>query len=466
MFIPIGDNNPRERTPYVNYGLLGLNILVFLFHHLRSTDEFIEITNTYALVPAAWTPLTLVTSIFLHADFWHLAGNMLFLWIFGDNVEDILGRVRYLIFYLACGFLATFAHMAAPGDPNIPILGASGAISGVIGAYVIFFPHCRIKLLVWLFIFIQIFLIPAWVFVGVWVALQVYSAAQGQPGVAWFAHLGGIAAGASVAGIARLWFRRHRPHARLRAEIQESSGVEPTRRGPFVPVADDFGMEFIDEDVDRYAVLRLVDESADASGVAEAVSHVTGEPTEAVDRRIAKSRGMIARGIPREQARQLQAQLTTRNVASAMIHDVRSNHPPHPQQVEFVSWNDQLLRLRMGDQIVPVPWSAPFLHVAASVRGTPAVEIFVDRRTAFRIPEGARLVEVDAHRRSESPAVPSDLGRAILKYLGTATADEGIRRLAEGAGWDRLSFSSPVEYDDYLFWIYNLAIERARRQKA
>ena len=116
--------------------------------------------------------------------------------------------------------------------------------------------------------------------------------------------------------------------------------------------------------------------------------------------------------------------------------------------------------------MIPIPWTAPFLYVAASVQGTQLVEIFIDRRTAHRIPAKARLVEVDASQRSESDAGPSDLGRAILKHVGVATADEGIRKLSEGADFDRLSFSNPAEYDDYLFWIYNLSMEQARKRNA
>ena len=481
MFIPFGDDNPRERTPYVNYGLLTINIGVALLLGFRSFGYFVvggelavdPILAEYAVDPSHVTLKTLITSMFLHDGFFHLAGNMLFLWIFGDNVEDTLGHIGYAVFYFACGLIASFAHLASVTEPivevsmgfttaQIPVysLGASGAISGIIGAYVVFFPHNRIKSLLWIFIFIQIIYLPAWIFIGIWVLLQVFQMSQGVGGVAWWAHLGGIFAGVLVAGALRAWWKVHRPIARLKKEIWESSGTERSKRKPFVPVArDDAGIEFIDAAEDKYVVVKLTDDPHGAEAIAAVVSDVTGEPVHEAARRVSATRGMISRGIPRVRAEQIQRELHTRGYATALILDAGANRPPVPQLVEAVSWNESLLRLRMGNQMMPVPWSAPFLYVAAEVEGKARLDLFVNRRTSYRLPDGIRLTKVDSVRRSEEAAVPSDLARSILAHRGSATAGEGIRMMSEGLA---LAFDFRQDYDDYLFWIYNLALSRAQ----
>ena len=149
---------------------------------------------------AGWVPLTLVTGIFLHGGWFHLGSNMLFLWIFGDNVEDRLGHGRYLLFYLLCGVLASLAHFCVYPDSPLPTVGASGAVACVMGAYLLLFPKARIRTLVVVIIFIQIFHLPAWFLIGIWIITQMLSAvtelATAQiAGVAWFAHIGGFVAG-------------------------------------------------------------------------------------------------------------------------------------------------------------------------------------------------------------------------------------------------------------------------------
>src|SRR6185295_9445845 len=146
MFIPIGDDNPAERTPFVNYALIVLNCLAFLVSLGMARDPgFIR----WLMVTGDLHWHTLLTSMFLHAGWGHLLGNMVFLWIFGDNIEDRLGHVAYTIFYLGCGLAASGAHIA--GDPTspIPTLGASGAISGVMGAYLVLYPRAEVKTLIW-----------------------------------------------------------------------------------------------------------------------------------------------------------------------------------------------------------------------------------------------------------------------------------------------------------------------------
>jgi membrane associated rhomboid family serine protease len=197
---PIGDDNSARRTfPAVNYLLIAVNFLMF-FVELDGGGEFV---TSWAFVPARFSAgpagdaPTIFTAMFMHAGWMHLLGNMLYLWIFGDNVEDRLGHVRYLVFYLLCGIAATFAQFAFASGSSIPNLGASGAIAGVLGAYIVMFPQGRVNVLV----LRGVVTMPALVVIGLWIVLQLFSgvgsiAAAGQTGgVAYLAHIGGFVAG-------------------------------------------------------------------------------------------------------------------------------------------------------------------------------------------------------------------------------------------------------------------------------
>jgi membrane associated rhomboid family serine protease len=200
--IPIGDDNSSRRlTPVVTYVLIALNALVF-FLELSSGNAFIE---RWAFVPSRFlaNPLgdfpTLFTSMFMHASWVHLLGNMLYLWIFGDNVEDRLGHATFTVFYLLCGLGATFAQLAISMGSNIPNLGASGAIAGVLGAYLLMFPRSRVNVLMGR----AIVPMPTLVVLGLWILLQIFSSvgtftASSQTeggGVAYMAHIGGFVTG-------------------------------------------------------------------------------------------------------------------------------------------------------------------------------------------------------------------------------------------------------------------------------
>ena len=234
MVFPLyDDNTDRQTTPFVNYAIIGLNIFVFVFlQGLGSNDQF---TYSFSTVPAEIlqghdivtpartveyagqrliipglgpTPvsvyLTLFTSMFMHGGFAHIAGNMLFLWIFGDNIEDRLGHVKYLIFYLLCGVIASLAHVFATGvfantesSLLVPSLGASGAISGVLGGYILLHPKRRVTVILFRFLTD----VPAYVAIGIWFAFQLVSGlgmlggGSQQGGVAYAAHIGGFIAG-------------------------------------------------------------------------------------------------------------------------------------------------------------------------------------------------------------------------------------------------------------------------------
>jgi membrane associated rhomboid family serine protease len=218
--IPVGDINPRRTTPFVNYLLILVNVAVFVWvFYLAPRPKANEIMVTSLLVPNDWMNLkTIFTSMFLHGGELHLLGNMLFLWIAGDNVEDRLGHLPYLVFYLLCGVAGAAAHIVMALGPMssmaaVPTLGASGAISGVLGAYVVFFPRSKIKFMIWLIIFIRYFTLPSWGAIGFWIVSQILLArqqfqgtAQGeQMTIAVFAHLGGFAFGMTWAILVRLF---------------------------------------------------------------------------------------------------------------------------------------------------------------------------------------------------------------------------------------------------------------------
>jgi len=198
--LPIGDDNSARRTvPVVTYALLALNIL-FFFVELSGGDAFIE---KWAFVPSRFLAnpvgdsLTLFTAMFMHAGWLHLGGNMLYLWIFGDNVEDRFGHFKFIIFYLVCGLAATFAQLAFSTGSNVPNLGASGAIAGVLGAYILLFPQGKVRVLQGQ----GVIQVSALIVIGLWIVLQLFSgigsitSAADTGGVAYMAHIGGFVAG-------------------------------------------------------------------------------------------------------------------------------------------------------------------------------------------------------------------------------------------------------------------------------
>lgn len=199
--IPLKDENPTKNFPYVTIFLIISNTLIFLYQISQPVVAF-TIFETYGLIPAQLveTPIrtypTIYSSMFIHSGLSHLAGNMLYLWIFGNNIEDILGKLRFIIFYLVCGTLASMGHIVTDFQSSVPMVGASGAISGILGAYLVLFPFARIKTLVFLGFLITIIRVPAIILLVIWMLIQVFSGMVGDDGgIAWYAHIGGFIAG-------------------------------------------------------------------------------------------------------------------------------------------------------------------------------------------------------------------------------------------------------------------------------
>jgi membrane associated rhomboid family serine protease len=245
---PIRDHNPSGRVPFVTYALIAANVLIFLgyftlFQDNAAISRFFE---QWAMIPAFVTSgqnyETIITSMFLHGGWMHLLGNMLFLWIYGDNMEDEMGHVPFLLFYLLAGVAAGLIHIvSAPGSP-VPTVGASGAIAGVMGGYLLLFPKARVDILIFIIVYVRIFPIPAWIVLMIWFAMQFIGGIGADPdtgGVAYWAHIGGFVAGLLMTiplwlreGGAQFWRRTdgHPPHPEATYPIGKSNIPKVSRK--------------------------------------------------------------------------------------------------------------------------------------------------------------------------------------------------------------------------------------------
>lgn len=222
--IPYKDDNPTATVPYVTVTFIVLNILVF-FYQVLDPGDMRDIVMNYGAIPQGLLTfqsnqpvhplMTVLTSMFMHGGVLHIAGNMLYLWIFGNNIEDKLGHVKFVIFYLMCGTAAVYAHAVSEPASTTPLIGASGAVSGVLGAYLLLFPRAQVYTLIFLGIFIQVIRLPALIVIGFWAIIQFVNGlvARGmeQGGVAWFAHVGGFLFGLAVIKLMRPRKRRKNP---------------------------------------------------------------------------------------------------------------------------------------------------------------------------------------------------------------------------------------------------------------
>ena len=203
MLFPYKDDNPRILVPYVTYCIIGINALIFVLQfNLSISDPSAEKEFIYrfGFIPADFSIITIFSSMFLHGGISHIMGNMWFLWVFGDNVEGVLGHLKYAIFYLMCGLAATISQLLINPNSTIPMVGASGAIAGVLGMYMIRFPHARVHVFAFIIIFFTTFRVPAMFVLGFWFFNQLTNGFGSlgfdtTGGVAWFAHIGGFIAG-------------------------------------------------------------------------------------------------------------------------------------------------------------------------------------------------------------------------------------------------------------------------------
>ena len=223
--IPLKDDNPTSTYSYITVGLIIINILVFIYE-LSWGAHFEHLLGKYGATPILLLNnipapkeypgpfITIFTSMFLHAGFFHVAGNMLYLWIFGNNIEDSMGHIRFIIFYLICGIVAVYTFSLVNPRSTIPMIGASGAVSGVLGAYLILFPRAKVLTLIPFGFYVQMVKVPAIFVLGMWIVLQIINGMLSNRtggGVAWFAHIGGFIAGMALISL----FKRRKIAASL-----------------------------------------------------------------------------------------------------------------------------------------------------------------------------------------------------------------------------------------------------------
>jgi membrane associated rhomboid family serine protease len=250
---PLRDENPTEITPYVTGGLIAANVAVWLLlQHAGSGEAFLESLCAYGaipgeitgrLTPGNWVPLgpaecrigglgagALFSSMFMHGSWIHLIGNMWFLWVFGNNIEDSMGHVRFIVFYLLTGLLASGAHVLSSLDSPVPTVGASGAISGIMGAYLVLYPHVRVHTLVIFVYFARIVTLPAVAMLGLWFVFQLLQgavSASAAAGIAFWAHIGGFVAGVALI---KLFERRKLVAAKLARRRLSRAELPPWER--------------------------------------------------------------------------------------------------------------------------------------------------------------------------------------------------------------------------------------------
>ncbi len=253
IIFPIGDENPTGRKPYVNYALIVINVLVFALFFFR--QDYNQIVMEYGFIPARPTPVTYITSLFLHGGIGHIVGNMLYLYIVGDNVEDKLGHVGYLLFYLVCGAAADYANGAMCSEKmmNIPTIGASGAISAVLGAYIFLYPKNKIIFFYFFWIFFIIkydtFKLQSFWAIGMWFILQFFShlTSGSMTNIAYGAHIGGFIGGGLIAaslmllGVVRAHWDKERDYLDVERETMgasyhyEETGGYRQEMKPYIP---------------------------------------------------------------------------------------------------------------------------------------------------------------------------------------------------------------------------------------
>ena len=223
FFFPISDDNQSNSKPYVCYSIIAVCCFIFLWQSTLPTDLNQNAIYNFGVIPAALlgdqqsfiSPfLTVFTSMFMHGGWMHLIGNMVFLWIFGDNIEDSMGHKKFLFFYLICGLLAALLQALINPNSPVPMIGASGAIAGILGAYLVLHPKANVNVLFWIIIFITVVKVPAFIVLSVWIISQFFGSTGG---VAYFAHIGGFIAGALL-----IYFFKY-PHIELFQEGNTNS---------------------------------------------------------------------------------------------------------------------------------------------------------------------------------------------------------------------------------------------------
>ncbi len=489
MFLPIGDETPRERTPYVNSSLIAINAVVWFFIGL--SPNYDDIVKEWGLTPINRTWTHYLTSMFLHADIWHLGGNMLYLWIFGDNVEDKMGHGLYLAFYLVCGWFAALFHsvFVAPAGFDMPLIGASGAISGVLGAYFVFFPRQIVKIVP--IIPFRVFYVRAGIVLGFYFFMQVLSMlGAGLSAVAYGAHVGGAALGAVIGGLYRYlliparfgdyaagagWLpgdlraasrpsapASWRPLAEKPAGSPPVARTDPDRSGTrlFRAAAPSAGAP-----TDRWAVLLVADPDADFGRYVRAVRAVTSESAGDVVRRIAATRGVLARDLPRPDADQIRASLNRHQIRAVLVPESEAADVPRPRVAAAADPVETGVRFLIDDGLpVEVPWNAFALVVGAEVRQTssgtaPAyLDFFGADPPRIRVVRGrTKFSPASGSESADALAGFRRLADACVRRHGAVPLNPGVRVFASGGGsLGYLRFDDEPDFNAYVWRLLEL----------
>ena len=202
FFFPFKDDNPTKNKPFISYFIIFLCCLIYLFQFSLSSEDGYSIIKVFGATPYLLTNelfphwYSILSSMFLHGSLMHLVGNLVYLWIFGDNIEDEFGKFNFIIFYVLCGIGAVIAQILLDPQSNVPMIGASGAIAGLLGSYVVLHPKAKIYVFAWVIIFVKLIKVPAFIVISIWIALQFMNVFdQGSSGVAYSAHIGGFFTG-------------------------------------------------------------------------------------------------------------------------------------------------------------------------------------------------------------------------------------------------------------------------------
>ncbi|MHC5020179.1 MAG: rhomboid family intramembrane serine protease [Planctomycetota bacterium] len=493
MLLPIGDENPTSTKPYVNWTLIGLNVLIFFWSLDAGMGEGGWALENLALWPNRVQPHAFLTANFLHGGLMHLAGNMLFLWILGDNVEERLGHVWYAIVYLACGVVAMLAHLLLNLGAPVPVVGASGCISGVMAMYVFFYPDAQIKVIYWFF-FIGVMYISAKWLIGFYIVMDVISAINTPPGVgggvAHFAHIGGFAAGLGVAAFVRFKIEEGAPAPR------RAPPPRPSRRGavlgsPFAPQPTVAVPDGIDADgnpvylspppkpgatggwasgpAGSWVVMSSMDAPfRDLRAVEQAVAESTGRSLPDVAEAMRRERGFFGTGLREPQARELVKALNRLGIA-AVARDAGTLRPLPPlAEVRRALFSKSgieadssagMLRCAFDDVTLAVVGrvrrtGSSFrpnyaLVMTLFLRGGPRM-LFIEHDTVVKVSHGAGLARGLPLR-----------GQAVwvLNHAPAAGRNGGIEQLSVGksrAEWDWFTFEGFGAYESYTAWLWQV----------
>ncbi len=509
MILPIGDVPRTAKTPYVNYTFIAANIFVFLFlqPHLSNVDPK-DFFDKWAFTPADFTSnalkyaYTLFTSMFLHGDFEHLFGNMLFLWIVGRSVEERLGRGGYFAFYIGAGLVAGLAHYFSDVGSAIPTLGASGAISGAMGAYFVLCARKKIKIFYWLWFYLGVFLLPARLALGFWILKDILLAlittvSDYYTNVALWAHVGGALFGIGLIfllmkmkvvtphlGYSGGGGGSYRPFSRGGRRAQTHSAAE----NPYARYSRDrnlfnqfgaqdraptpgFGAQpaveaaFSEVGPQTFAVIALKPWRGNHEAVIDVVARALGVPFSSASMMLKGRSGILAEGIDEGTAKAMAESLGAVGTPALAVPKVRLIDLPDASGIDRIVGRDTGLTLYCDDSGLDKRFRDVFLIIGGRVKSSEkpgarpvVVDIYVYEPWArFRIAEG-----VSVGPQSQLPNIRSMISQ-ITRCAAGIPINRGVKLLLDGGDWTSMTFDTMEEFDRYSYWLLQVVNIKNRK---